>query len=65
MSAAAITSSYSGFVEGVDANTGQFCECDDFPDEDDEDAETPWEDCVTLDVGSTDGILTGDSIVER
>jgi hypothetical protein len=58
-------SAYSGYVDHVDANTGQFCECDDYPDDEGEDTpEIPWESCVTLAVGSTDGILTGDSIIE-
>jgi len=56
-------SAYSGYVEKVDANPGQFCECDDFPEDEEDDA--PWESCVTLGVGSTDGVLTGDSIIER
>ena len=58
-------SAYSGYVEDVDANPGQFCECDDFPEEDEEDEEAPWVNCVTLKVGSTDGILRGDSVIER
>ena len=58
-------SAYSGYVKDVDANPGQFCECDDFPEEEGENEDsTPWEDCVTLDTGSTDGILRGDSIIE-
>jgi hypothetical protein len=54
-------SAYSGYVEDVDVNPGRFCECGD---EEDEDEEAQWESCVTLKVGSTDGILRGDSIIE-
>jgi len=58
-------SAYSGFVMDVDRNKGQICEYDDFPDEEDEDNAIPWENCITLSVGSTDTILRGDSIIER
>ena len=58
-------SEYSGIVKNVDTNTGQFCECDDFPEDEGENTlETPWESCVALAVGSTDGILIGGIIVE-
>jgi hypothetical protein len=58
-------SAYSGFVEKVDDNPGEFCECDNFPEDTEDDENTPWEACVTLGVGSTDTILRGDSIVEH
>jgi len=64
-------SAYSGFVEDVDKNLGTFCEVSDYPEEaDDQDEDEfedsiPWEDCITLSVGSTDGILCGDSIIEH
>ena len=58
-------SAYSSYAIDVDQNPGQFCECLEFPDEEDEDAEIPWKNCVTLEIGSTDGILQGDSIIEH
>jgi hypothetical protein len=69
-------SAFSGYVEDVDKSPGDFCACDDFPQfpiganpTDDRWARlvdaAPWKPCITLEVGSTDTILRGDSIVER
>lgn len=53
-------SAYVNHVTGVDP-TGQFCECEDFP-EDDSDEEPPWDDVVVLTNTSTDGALKANTI---